>query len=283
MERVLPTIADIVDRHAERTVFTRFITPNSPEQAPGQWRPYFQRWKIATRQMLGASQLDLVPELARFVPPATVIDKPTYSAFFRSPLANFLGQKHVRTVIVSGAETDVCVLSTVMDAVNIGFRVIIVEDALCSSSDAGHDALLTMYRMRFNEQIDLVTAERPARHLAPRPRMNRDLYLLAMSCVGSGIAEPYPVQNLSNRSVNPPMARPAATSLAQCASNTIRVRTSPAPSDQSRLRFPRGSTVAADASGPICMAWRDGKASSRLPEKGTPCKWPRMVRRSGRC
>ena len=29
MERVLPTIADIVDRHAERTVFTRFITPNS--------------------------------------------------------------------------------------------------------------------------------------------------------------------------------------------------------------------------------------------------------------
>jgi hypothetical protein len=35
-----------------------------------------------------------------------------------------------------------------------------VEDALCSSSDAGHDALMTMYRMRFNEQIDLVTAER---------------------------------------------------------------------------------------------------------------------------
>src|SRR5260221_14796014 len=109
--------------------------------------------------MLGSSHLDLVPELAWLVPSATVIEKPSYSAFFRSPLANFLGQKHVRTVIVSGAETDVCVLSTVMDAVNIGFRVIIVEDALCSSSDAGHDALLTMYRMRFHEQIDLVKAE----------------------------------------------------------------------------------------------------------------------------
>jgi nicotinamidase-related amidase len=63
---------------------------------------------------------------------------------------------------MSGAETDVCVLSTVLDAVNIGFRVVIVEDALCSSSDAGHDALMTMYRLRFNEQIDLVKAEQLA-------------------------------------------------------------------------------------------------------------------------
>jgi nicotinamidase-related amidase len=61
--------------------------------------------------------------------PATVVDKPVYSAFFRSSLTDFLVEKHVRTVIVSGAETDVCVLSTVPDAVNIGFRVVIVEDA----------------------------------------------------------------------------------------------------------------------------------------------------------
>jgi nicotinamidase-related amidase len=51
------------------------------------------------------------------------------------------------------------VLSTVLDAVNIGFHVVIVEDALGSSSDAGHDALMTMYRLRFNEQIDLISAE----------------------------------------------------------------------------------------------------------------------------
>lgn len=159
MERVLPAVVDIVKRYPARTIFTRFITPLSPEEAPGHWRPYFERWKIATRQSLGASQLDLVPELARYVPPATVIDKSTYSAFFRSPLATHLLERQIRTVIISGAETDVCVLSTVLDAVNIGFRVLILEDALCSSSDAGHDALMTMYRLRFTEQIDLVKAE----------------------------------------------------------------------------------------------------------------------------
>jgi nicotinamidase-related amidase len=159
MERVLPTIVDLVARQPHRTVFTRFITPRSPEEAPGQWQRYFRRWQSATRQALDVSQLDLVPELARFAPPAAVVDKPAYSAFFRSPLADFLTQKGVRTVIVSGAETDVCVLSTVLDAVNIGFRAVLVEDALCSSSDAGHEALMTMYRLRFSEQIELVTAE----------------------------------------------------------------------------------------------------------------------------
>jgi nicotinamidase-related amidase len=159
MERVLPTIVDLVARHPRRTVFTRFITPRSPEEAPGQWQSYFRRWKIATRHAMDVSQLELVPELARFAPPATVVDKPAYSAFFRSSLSNFLTERGVNTVIVSGAETDVCVLSTVLDAVNIGFRAVLVEDALCSSSDAGHEALMTMYRLRFSEQIDLVTAE----------------------------------------------------------------------------------------------------------------------------
>ena len=62
-----------------------------------------------------------------------------------------------------GAETDVCVLSTVLGAVDRGFRVVIVEDALCSSSDAGHEALMTIYRTRMQEQIDLISSsELPA-------------------------------------------------------------------------------------------------------------------------
>ena len=62
------------------------------------------------------------------------------------------------TVIVTGAETDVCVLSTVLDAVDLGLRVVIVEDALCSSFGAGHDALMKLYRNRFSEQIELLSA-----------------------------------------------------------------------------------------------------------------------------
>ena len=158
MERVLPVVAEIAARYQERTIFTRFITPQTPDQRPGQWQRYYQRWKAATREHLQPGQLELVPELARFVPPAHVVDKPAYSAFYLSGLDAFLQDKGVRGLVVTGAETDVCVLSTVLDAVDRGFRVVIVEDALCSSSDTGHEALMTMYRTRMQEQIELISS-----------------------------------------------------------------------------------------------------------------------------
>jgi len=57
---------------------------------------------------------------------------------------------------VTGSETDVCVLATVLGAVDHGYRVIVVTDAVCSSSDEGHDAMLKLYRERYSLQIEAV-------------------------------------------------------------------------------------------------------------------------------
>jgi nicotinamidase-related amidase len=159
MERVLPLIVETTAQYTERTVFTRFITPLHPDDRPGRWRRYFRKWERATRAVLPSSQLELVAALRRFAPPAKVIDKPAYSAFTESALIPLLLDKDISTLVITGAETDVCVLATVLDAVDLGFRVVIVEDALCSSSDAGHDALMTLYRNRFSEQIELIKTE----------------------------------------------------------------------------------------------------------------------------
>lgn len=159
MDRVLPLIVGIAAHAPERTVFTRFITPETPEDRPGQWLNYYRQWPQATRARLPPAQLDLIPSLARFVPPATVIDKPFYSAFSGSHLLSFLTEKRVSTLVFTGTETDVCVLSTALSAVDLGYRVILVEDAMCSSSDEGHDALMTMYRNRMNTQIELIGSD----------------------------------------------------------------------------------------------------------------------------
>jgi nicotinamidase-related amidase len=169
MERALPAIVALTERYAERTIFTRFITPERPQDRPGRWQKYFKRWELATRRNLAPGQLELLPELQRFVPPARIVDKPAYSAFNRSDLFDLLTEKHVGTVVVTGAETDVCVLSSVLSAVDRGFRVLIVEDGLCSSSDAGHDALMTLYRQRFHEQIELLSLEQLQSIWAPTP------------------------------------------------------------------------------------------------------------------
>jgi nicotinamidase-related amidase len=157
MERVLPAIVAIAELNPSRTVFTRFVTPLHAEDRPGRWQRYFTKWECATRSRLSSSQLEIVSPLSRLIPPASVIDKPAYSAFAESILAVFLRDKSVDTLIITGSETDVCVLATVLDAVDLGFRTIVVEDALCSSFDDGHDALMTLYRNRFSEQIELMT------------------------------------------------------------------------------------------------------------------------------
>ena len=158
IERVLPVVATIAERAPARTVFTRFIPPLVPENRPGMWRRYFERWKEVTRERLDPTLLDLFPDLGRLVPPATLVDKPTYSAFAYPALPKFVAERGIDTVIVTGAETDICILATVLGAVDRGLRVIVVTDAICSSSDPGHEALTDLYDKRFTEQVETVDA-----------------------------------------------------------------------------------------------------------------------------
>ena len=155
MARVLPIVEEIAGRHAERTAFTRFIPPPRAEDMPGAWKRYFRRWAEMTREAIDPKLLDLVPSLARFVPPAVVIDKPVYSPFLGRPLLRCL---RADALVITGAETDVCVLAAVLGAVDFGYRVVLATDALCSSSDTTHDALLTLYRERFAQQIEAADA-----------------------------------------------------------------------------------------------------------------------------
>ena len=159
MERVLPTVTRIAERFPERTVFTRFITPETPEQATGVWRHYYERWRQTTREHLDPRLLELMPPLARLAPPAPVFDKPVYSAFAGHRLHDHLQERSADALVVTGAETDVCVLATVLGAVDHGYRVIIVTDAVCSSSDEGHDSLLKLYHERYSQQIETADSE----------------------------------------------------------------------------------------------------------------------------
>jgi len=158
MDRVLPVTVELARRYPERTVFTRFIPPERPDQMPGMWQRYYARWRLATRECLDLSLLELMPPLAALCPPAIVIDKTRYSAFAEPTLLAHLREREAGALIVSGSETDVCVLATVLDAVDLGYRVILVRDAVCSSSDEGHDMLMRLYYARFTEQIETADA-----------------------------------------------------------------------------------------------------------------------------
>ena len=159
MERVLPNARRIAEAHPDRTIFTRFIPAQKPGEGEGTWRRYYERWASVTIERLGAEMVELVPDLARLVPPAEVLDKRVYSPWLDNDLHERLRRRRTDTLVVTGGETDVCVLGAVLGAVDRGYRVLVVTDALCSSSDETHDAMLTLYHNRYGQQVETVTAD----------------------------------------------------------------------------------------------------------------------------
>lgn len=158
-EPAMHNIVRLADRHPARTIFTRFVPPTVPAQMPGMWRDYYDKWRRVTREFIDPMLLDLLPPLTAFSPPAQIIDKTRYSAFFGSSLLASLNALHCHTIVLTGAETDICVLSTALTAVDLGLAVVVVEDAICSSSDRCHDALLTLYRERLGQQIEILPTD----------------------------------------------------------------------------------------------------------------------------
>lgn len=159
MTKVLPAIEELVDAHASATTFTRFIPAERPQTAHGAWRDYYQRWASMTRERLPAQLLELIPSLARYVPPATVVDKAIYSPWFSTDLHRRLRRANIDTLVVTGGETEVCVLATVMGAIDHGYRVVLPIDAVCSSADETHDAMLRVYESRFGMQLTACTTQ----------------------------------------------------------------------------------------------------------------------------
>jgi nicotinamidase-related amidase len=155
----MPLAVALVEHAPIRTVFTRFIPPQNKHSARGIWKAYYEKWECVTRERLDPRVLELAAPLARHVPPASIIDRQTYCAFGNGRLQHFLDWHHVDTLIISGAETDVCVLASVLAAVDFGYRVILAQDALCSSSDESHDAMLDLYSKRFDVQIEVAATE----------------------------------------------------------------------------------------------------------------------------
>jgi nicotinamidase-related amidase len=159
MKRVLPTVGRLAQAHPDCTVFTRFVPPENADEAAGTWRRYYKRWAHMTGERIDPALVELVPPLAKLVPPATIVDKQHYSPFAEPALHDLLRRRGIDSLVISGAETDVCVLAAVLGAVDLGYRVIVASDALCSVSDETHDALLLLYRARFGQQIEVATTD----------------------------------------------------------------------------------------------------------------------------
>lgn len=149
----------LIERAPARTIFTRFRTPDTVEEAPGHWRPYYERYSEVLASKMPDDMFGVLKEFRRFVPPGVEVDKLTYNAFENPEFGRTLERWGTRTLVFSGVETDVCVLGTLMGAVDRGYRAIVASDAVASGNPKAHKASIDIVFPRYEMQIEVADTE----------------------------------------------------------------------------------------------------------------------------
>lgn len=92
---------------------------------------------------------------AEVLPGDCVVDKPRYSAFFGTDLDVLLAANGIRSLVVGGVTTSMCVESTVRDAAQRDMRTFVVREA-CADFDAPrHEASLSAIAFGFGRVVGL--------------------------------------------------------------------------------------------------------------------------------
>ena len=94
----------------------------------------------------GSPGYQIVPELTPFAGDV-IVDKTANGAFYQTDLELVLRARSITHLIFSGCTTDVCVHTTLREAVDRKYQCLLVQDA-CASADAyAHEAALHMVTM----------------------------------------------------------------------------------------------------------------------------------------
>jgi nicotinamidase-related amidase len=165
-EHVVAAIAQLAGKwqiEGGRVVFTRYFNYSGSE---------FERL-INWRKLYEAPDTDLAEELKPYseVHEAAVVDKQGYSAL----TDKFLRQVHRHgwtDIVVCGIDTELCVLTTVFDAFDVGLTPWVVTDLSASTGGApAHEAGLLVMARGIGEH-HLVTADQLfGAILGPTPRL----------------------------------------------------------------------------------------------------------------
>lgn len=156
---ILPNVLKLSSAFRDETLYARFVTPPNIDAAHGCWKPFYRRWPMVTGEQLDPRLLDLMEPLAKLARPHQLFDKSGFSIFSSQGLDACLKSAGVDTVILSGTETDVCVYSSALAAIDLGYVVIIASDAVSSPDSEAHRLVLATLAPRLPEQIRVLDTD----------------------------------------------------------------------------------------------------------------------------
>jgi len=156
---IVPNINRIARELRAAGGLVAFSVATFPRVPAGGWNSFFDHMvspEVAEAILEGLAPDSpgraLWPEL-EVEPEDIPFDKARYSAFARhgSEIERELVARGVDTVIVVGTMTNLCCDSTARDAMQLGYKTIMVSDANAARSDAEHQAALLTFMASFGD------------------------------------------------------------------------------------------------------------------------------------
>ncbi len=112
--------------------------------------PEFKIWGEHT--LVGTWGAEVVDEL-RPGESDVVVRKPSYDAFYSTPLDHVLRSRKINTLILTGLLANICILCTAMGAAVRGYRLIIPVDAIFAIQEFDYVASLRLMSTVFKAEL----------------------------------------------------------------------------------------------------------------------------------
>jgi nicotinamidase-related amidase len=118
-------------------------------------------WLLKQKGLLslkaGTTAVELDPRLDRR-PNEAVLLKKYASCFFGSDLVSRLNAQRIDTLLIAGCTTSGCVRATAVDAVQYGFRPVVVREAVGDRSEPAHKQALFDLEQKYSDVVSLEEA-----------------------------------------------------------------------------------------------------------------------------
>lgn len=141
-QSIIPNIKLLVDTVREQLRDKIIIIYLQDAHEPDD--PEFKLW--GEHALINTKGSTIISELTPQSPPEIVIQKQTYSGFYRTELQSLLAKYKVDTLIFTGVSTNICVQHTVADAFFRRYKKLIVASDGCAAinPEAHEQALIYM-------------------------------------------------------------------------------------------------------------------------------------------
>lgn len=158
-------VLDIAHKQNIPVVFTTISYEDGSLSDSGIW---FQKMEGLKTLKAGTRAVELDPRL-KFQKDDNIMIKKYASAFFGTDLVSRLNAQQIDTVMVAGCTTCGCVRATVVDALQYGYRPIVIQDAVGDRSESSHRQSLFDMNQKY---ADVMTSKEVIEILSSRASRN---------------------------------------------------------------------------------------------------------------